>query len=221
MSLLYQELGLKDKLQQQLVCNAATDVLMRQHFHDGDIGALPEIERQKLNNEFKEGLMFLQENSIIRFSEETFMYRIAVLNEYRLDQLVGELHWLETYLEGVSGKMPPSIKDMAFYERRTGNIIINGLSKTLKGTNKKLFDALFIESPEPASRSVLLRIIGEKRSESSSEKVALNEAFSNLRKACGVTSRTISLGQNGGKLNGHVAKLIESDEIYISNFSTG
>ena len=220
MRLLYEELGLHDKRLQQIVSRTATDVMMRHHFNYGDIPTLSEIERQKLNNEFKQGLMFLQENSILRFSEGTYLYRVTVLNEYKLIQLVGELGWLETYLDGVSAKTPPPNDDMAFYERSSGNIIINGTSKTLKGTNKKLFDALFITSPEPASRSVLLRIIGEKRSESSSEKIALNEAFSNLRKACGVTSQTISLSQNGGKLNARVANLIESDEIYLSNFLT-
>jgi hypothetical protein len=220
MALLYEELGLHDKRLQQIVSRTATDVMMHQHFGYGDISTLPEIERQILNNDFKQGLMFLQENSIIKFSEETYLYRVTVLNEYRLNQLVGELGWLETYLDGVSAKTPPPNEDMAFYERSSGNIIINGTSKTLKGTNKKLFDALFIASPEHASRSVLLRIIGEKRRESSTEKIALNEAFSNLRKACGVTSRTISLGQNGGKLNARVAHLIESDEIYLSNFLT-
>lgn len=220
MALLYEELGLHDKQLQQAVSRAAIDVTMLHHSDYGDILTLPEIERQKRNNDFKNGLMFLQESSIIRFSEETYLYRITVLNEYKLDRLIGELKWLETYVEGISGKTPPLIIDMAFYERSTGNIIINGLSKTLKGTNKKLFDALFIASPELASRSALLRIIGEKRRESSTEKIALNEAFSNLRKACGVTSRTISLSQNGGKLNARAAKLVESDEIYLSNFLT-
>jgi len=235
MGLLYEELRLDDKRLQLIVSRVATDVMMHDHFNYGDIPSLPDAERQRLNSEFKEGLKFLQENAIIRFSEETYMYRVVVLNEYQLDQLVGELGWLETYLEGVSGKTPPPNDDMAFYERRTGNIIINGTRKTLKGTNKKLFDALFIQSPEPVSRSSIRKIVGIRKRdflkddnkkyklnmpETAAEKEAINGAFSNLRKACGVTSQTITLNLEGGRLRARAMPLIEADEIYLSNFLT-
>lgn len=218
--MLYLNLGLTDKRLQGIVCRTAMDIMTNDHSHDGDISAMSDIERKRINDNFKIGLNYLQDNEIIRFSEEQYMYRIVVLNEYRLDQLIGELKWLETYVEGVSGKTPPALEDKAFYERSTGNIIINGKQKTLKGTNKKLFDALYVANPECATRSSLLRIIGEKKREQSSGKIALNEAFSNLRKACGVTSETISLSQKGGKLHARVAQLIEADEIYLSNFLT-
>lgn len=220
MVLLYEELGLNDKRLQRIVSRCAADVMMRSHSSYGNKVAQPNIERQRLDEEFKEGLAFLQENAIIRFSDETYLYRVVVINEYRLDRLVGELSWLETYFEGVSSKMPPPMDNMAAYERSTGRVIINGNSKTLKGTNKKLFDTLYIANPEHASRSILLRIIGEKRREQSSEKIALNEAFSNLRKVCGVTSSTISLSKEGGKLKARIAQLRESDEIYLDKFLT-
>ena len=235
MGLLYEGLGLDDKRLQQIVRRAAIDVMMHDHSDYGDVPSLPDVERQKLNDDFKEGLRFLQDNDIIRFSEEMYHYRIVVLNEYQLDQLVGELSWLETYVEGVSGTTPPSREDIAFYERSTGEIIINGTRKTLKGTNKKLFDALFIQSPEPVTKSNLRKIVGIRKRdflkrddkkyklnmpETASEKETINGAFSNLRKACGVTSRTITLGLEGGRLKARTMPLIEAEEIYLSNFLT-
>jgi hypothetical protein len=235
MGLLYKELGLTDNRLQEIVCHTAVDVMMYDHTDDGDISSLPDAERKRLNDNFKIGLNYLQANKIIRFSEELYMYRIVVLNEYRLHQLIGELKWLETYLDGVSGKTPPPNDDMAFYERSSGNVIINGTRKTLKGTNKKLFDALFIQSPEPVTKSNLRKIVGIRKRdflkkdrkkhkmnmpETASEKEAINGAFSNLRKACGVTSRTITLGLEGGRLRARAMPLIEADEIYLSNFLT-
>lgn len=221
MKLLYEEIGLADKRLQRIVARAALDVIMSRHDEDDTVQELSSEQRHKLNDEFKEGLKFLQENEIVRFSEADILYRVVVLNRYRLDQLVGELMWLETYLEGVSSELPPPRDDVALYERSTGNIMINGTRKTLKGINKKLFDALFIASPEYANRSALLKAIGSKNTGQASSKVALNEAFSNLRKACGVTSQTISLGRHGGRLNARASVLIEEDETYLSNFLTG
>lgn len=186
---------------------------------------LPLAERKYLADEFEQGLKLLQENEIVRYSIKTYMgkhtsYSVIVTNGYKLAQLVAELDWLEYHPDKMHPFMEaemPRLEDTAYYERSTGKIIINGKRKTLKNTNRRLFDALFVANPDFAERNELLKVIGSKKREQSS-KIALNEAFSNLRKACGVTSRTISLGQKGGKLNANALKIPDEEAIFFSNF---
>lgn len=186
---------------------------------------MPLAERKHLAYEFEHALKLLQANDIIHYSINKFMgkhssFSVIVTNTYKLQQLLVELDWLEYHPDSIHPYMEkemPKIEDLAYYERSTGNIIINGKRKTLKNTNKKLFDALFIASPDFADRNQLLKVIGSKKREQSS-KIALNEAFSNLRKACGVTSQTIGLGQEGGRLNANAFQLADEVDMYFSNF---
>jgi hypothetical protein len=226
MRLLYQELGLDDKQLRKVVLKTATSILMARHVEEYK-PEMPLAERKKLASEFEQGIKLLQENDIIRYSVKPYMgnhsfYSVAVTNGYKLQQLISELNWLEYHPESmhkdIAEEIAP-ISDTALYERDTGRIIINGKRNTLKNTNKKLFDALFVANPSSAKRNELLKIVGSKNREQSS-KIALNEAFSNLRKACGVTSRTISLGNEGGKLNAFAAQLVDEEEMYFSNFHT-
>jgi hypothetical protein len=208
MTPLYEALNLYGKTLQTIVDKVAMSMLMRRHEDSG-----------MLAKDFERGLEFLKSSGIIRYSEEEFLYRITVTNQYRLERLISELKWLELHNEGQRLEDWVQVENMAYYERSTGNVLINGTRKTLKGTNKKLFDALFIANPDLVSRTVLLRIVRSKKGEQSS-KIALNEAFSNLRKVCGVTAKIISLSQDGGKLNARCSQLVDEDEIYLPKISS-
>ena len=160
-------------------------------------------------DDYKTGLELLEKNKVITFRriqhhESELLYHVNVINRYNLELLKLELSILRNRPERLltDRAVPlPRVPNVTYYEHRTGDRIINGKVNTLRKTNKKLFDALFIAHPEHASRSELLKIIGVKKIDLS-QKIALNEAFSNLRKACGVTARIITLSSDGGRLNG-------------------
>lgn len=224
MSYLFQKLGLNDEQLQKIVARTATSILMLKHTEPYN-PEMPLAERKKLANDFLDGLEFLQESDIIKYEIRTYMgehslFSVTVTNRYNLMQLIAELDYIE-YHVGVkeSDFEIPQLESTAYYDRSTGRIIINGARKILKNTNKKLLDALFRAHPDYATRSSLLSLIGSKKRERSA-KIALNEAFSNLRKACGVTSETIGLGKDGGTLNAKTHQLTDEDAIYFSNYHT-
>lgn len=165
-------------------------------------------------NEYKVGLEILKKNKIITYKtlqqrKSELLYQVTVINRYNLELLNRELSILKIHPQRllVERAVPlPRVPNVTYYELSSGNIIINGKVNTLRGTNKKLFDALFIAHPERANRSELLKIVGVNRRDLS-RKIALNEAFSNLRKACGVKARIISLNDEGGRLNGRAYPL--------------
>lgn len=214
MTPLYIEFNLNNKSLQKIVDKTATSILMLRHDNDSS-----EVDIDSAATDFELGLEFLQSNGIIHYSIEEYLYRITVTNRYRLEQLISELKWIELHTEKQTLEDWVKVENTAYYERSTGNVLINGNRKTLKGTNKKLFDALFDASPEFASRRKLLSIVRSKKSEQSS-KIVLNEALSNLRKVCGVTAKVITLNKDGGILYARCFKLIEEDEIYLSKIST-
>lgn len=214
MSLLYHQLHLdSNERLQKLVTLVAESV---------NLGELVQRDNKSPESvwyvdEFEEGLEFLQRNKILLYSKSIILgkhpsFSVTITNRYVLSKLNVELVWLAHHTgEYRKYEEMPVIDGSVYYESKTGNILINGTRKTLKNTNKKLFDALFSASPDSASRDKLLKIIGKKRNEKSS-KIALNEAFSNLRKACKVTSKTIGLSNEGGTLNAHTFLLSAAQE---------
>jgi hypothetical protein len=165
-------------------------------------------------NEYTIGLDILQKNEVITYTriqqrKSELLYNVRVINRYNLELLNVELHTLRTIPDRllVDRAIPlPHVPNVTYYDLRSGEIIINGKVNTLRKTNKKLFDALFIAHPERASRNELLKIIGVTRTDKS-RKIALNDAFSNLRSACGVKARIITLNDEGGRLNGRAYQL--------------
>lgn len=158
--------------------------------------------------DYNSGLKLLSNYKIITYivrkdRESELVYWIQIVNRYNLETLYRELEVLRRNpkrLKVERKPVLPRLPNMAFYELRTGKIIINGKVNTLRKTNKRLFDALFIAYPDYADRDELLKIVGASKRDVSS-KIALNEAFSNLRNACGVTAKIIGVSSQGSKLN--------------------
>lgn len=165
-------------------------------------------------DEYSVGLDILQKNEVITHTKiqqrkSELLYDVRVINRYNLELLDLELRILRTNPDRllVDRAVPlPHVPNITYYDLSSGKIIINGKVNTLRKTNKKLFDALFIAYPDRAKRTELLKIIGISRSDLS-RKIALNDAFNNLRKACGVKARMITLNDEGGRLNGRAYQL--------------
>lgn len=135
-----------------------------------------------------------------RPADNLVRYSVFVTNRYKLELLRAELKWLAKPEEKRSPK--PTVDDIVYYDIVTGEILINGLHKTLKKRNKKLLDVLFTASPEYVARNKLVTIArSENRYANEPSKTVVTEAFTNLRKICGVNKDVIGLNANkGGKL---------------------
>lgn len=136
-----------------------------------------------------------------RPAEDHVRYSVFVTNRYKLELLRAELRWLAKPED--ERDPTPTIDNIVYYDIATGEIIINGLHKILKKRNKKLLDVLFTASPEYVARNKLITIArSENRYAHEPSKTVVTEAFTNLRKICGVNKSVISLNANkGGRLN--------------------
>ncbi len=113
--------------------------------------------------------------------------------------LLAELDWLGKPEEEKDDNTAPFSDYVVYYDVNTGDMLFNGIHKRLRKTNKALFDALFLASPNYVDRRKLLSILGTTKKEKSS-KIILNEAVTNLRKVCGVKKHVIQLRSDGGRL---------------------
>lgn len=128
-------------------------------------------------------------------------YRVFVTNRYKLELLRAELKWLGGRKDRSSEA--PQVDNLVYYNTNTGEMFFNGLHKTLEKRNKKLLNVLFTASPDYVARKRLLTIAhSESKYASEPGKTVVTEAFTNLRKVCGVNRESISLSSNkGGRLN--------------------
>ena len=137
-------------------------------------------------------------------------YNIAVINRYKFELLSAELIWLARpeQEKGPGDNTAPYEDDLIYYDRDTGDILSNGTFKTLTGRNKKLFDALFIAAPEFAERKKLLKIALTGKYADEPPESVVSEAFTNLRKICGIKAHALELSRHeGGRLNALVYPL--------------
>jgi len=158
-------------------------------------------------NEYDFGLNVLEKNGVITYIKSLrpsteLIYIISIINRYNLELLTKELVVLEIEPDRLKVKRDISLirmPDVVYYDPHSGKIIINGKINVLRGSNKHIFDGLYAAYPNRADRKTLLEII-DHSSKDKLNKVAINEVFSNLKSACGVSAKVITLNNEGGKL---------------------
>ena len=204
MDFIYQQIGLEDSPLRETVSNLAYEILSELHgYADNHV---VRITSETYDDEKLSGAVeLLKQNGIILYKKSEYEdksyshYSIAVANRYKLDMLLAELDWLERPEEEKGNDSVPFSDYVVYYDVNTGNMLFNGVHKRLKKTNKALFDALFLASPDYVDRRKLLSILGTTKKDKSS-KIILNEAITNLRKLCGVKKHVIQLRSEGGRL---------------------
>lgn len=137
------------------------------------------------------------------------MYRdfsIFVTNRYELERLKAELKW--TGEPTAERSHSPTTDNILYYDTNTGEMCFNGLHKRLVKRNKKLLDALFLASPNSVPRKKLLTIArSESKYAHEPSKTVITEAFTNLRKVCGVSGADAIKLAGDGWLNAHIYPL--------------
>lgn len=197
---LYKQIGLNNNQIKNAVKDLSFRVLNELHgYSDNHPVAIPIDSIEEIA--FASAAELLKSQNIILYKyrdDDAFRgYAIVVINRYMLELLSAELNWLDIP-EEKEGTAPFAC-NLAYYDLKTGKLIINGIHKNLRKPNKALFDALFIASPNYVDREKLLSIIGARKKDKAS-KITINEAFTNLRKICGVSKYVISLNAKGGRL---------------------
>ncbi len=203
MDFVYQQIGLSDDPLQETVSNLTLEVLNELHGYADNRPINISSESYDMN-ELSRALKLLKQNKIILYkqhdSESFYGYRVVVINRYKFELLSAELTWLESPQEEKDiDNTAPFADYVVYYDVNTGDMLFNGVHKRLKKTNKALFDALFLASPNYVDRKKLLSILGTTKKDKSS-KIILNEAVTNLRKLCGVKKHVIQLRSEGGRL---------------------
>lgn len=148
-------------------------------------------------------------------SKNSLVCNVHVIDRYKFEQLVVELDQRHSNHFTKLGHSLV-VDDLIYYDIKTGEILINGLHKTLGKRNKELFDELFAASPNYAPRK-RISTIARKYTKSPSA-YTVSEAFTNLRKVCGVNAQIIELDSTGGRLNAFVYPL--ELQFPSANFST-
>lgn len=166
---------------------------------------------------FLEALNALAHHKIILFKFINMNYKgpnrvsvkeisVFVTNRYKLERLYAELKWLGEPEDKRSNT--PHVDNIIYYDISTGKMFFNGLHKTLTKRNKKLLDALFLASPNSVPRKKLLTIArSESKYAHEPSKTVVTEAFTNLRKVCGVSGADAIKLAGDGKLNAHIYPL--------------
>lgn len=119
---------------------------------------------------------------------------IFVYNRYRFERLLWFVYSATRYveLEKYADQVSPNI---VVYDPAAGVGFINGnrLDFTRKQgkVNKKLFDALFLSGSDGVSEEKLKSIVGMPGRNGTAVSLAINGAFTNLRKICGVSRDVI------------------------------
>jgi len=133
-------------------------------------------------------------------------FNVFVANRYKLERLYAELKWLGESEDKRSNA--PHVDNIIYYDTNSGEMFFNGVHKTLQKRNKKLLDALFLASPNPVPRKTLLSIArSQKKYAEVPAKYVVTEAFTNLRKVCGVSGVDAIKLNDDGWLNAHVFPL--------------
>ncbi len=127
--------------------------------------------------------------------------RVLVSNHYRLDASLVEIYkhtrydWLKEYAD-IS-----NLPNVAVYDPNAGVGIINGkkidFRRKQDKRNKKLFDALFLAAEMGVDRDTLKKIIKAKDMTNTQSAYYISEAFTKLRKICGVNKDVIELNDSG------------------------
>lgn len=203
MDFVYQQIGLSDVSLKETVSNLALEVLNELHGY-ADNHPVNISSESYDENELSQVLKLLKQNKIILYKQSgngsSYIYRIVIINRYKFELLSAELTWLESPQEERDTENTAPFADyVVYYDINTGEMLFNGVHKSLKKTNKALFDALFLASPNYVDRKKLLSILGTTKKDKSS-KIVLNEALTNLRKLCGVKKHVIQLRSEGGRL---------------------
>ena len=137
-------------------------------------------------------------------SKKSLTCNVAVINRYLFERLLVEIDQRYSNRFTKLGHSPV-VDDLIYYDIKTGEILINGLHKTLAKRNKELLDELFAAWPGYAPRKRMATIA--RKYTKSETAYTVSEAFTNLRKVCGVNSEIIGLDGNGGRLNAYVYPL--------------
>lgn len=154
-------------------------------------------------------LEYLAQNKIAKYAENKNSDVISVINRYNLEVLALILNDEKDNIT----KLP----NLVYYQPTTGRGFVNGNPIKLKKLNKRLFDTLFMAAPEPASRDKLRKAIRSGRDRNTAGSYDIDQAFSNLRKACKVNSKVITL-RDSGFLNAMVFKL--EDSFFSNDYPT-
>ncbi|MDB5184327.1 MAG: hypothetical protein JWN38_135 [Candidatus Saccharibacteria bacterium] len=209
MDFIYQQIGLDDRLLQVVANNVIEKVKDELHSYK-DNGPLDIRFEHEDKPHFDTIFRLLKEYEIILYrywlnddEDEQMGCKVFVTNRYKLELLSAELVWLARPEEekGSDDNTAPYEDDVLYYDTKTGEMFFSGLHKTLKKRNKALLDVLFTASPNYVPRKKLLTIARSGKYANQPAKLVVNEAFTNLRKVCGVKAHTISLDSNGGRLN--------------------
>jgi len=137
-------------------------------------------------------------------------YMVTIINRYAFEELLLTLQKVDASLTNYDG-YDKSIEDetvpnLAYYDLDSGRGIVNGHVVYLRGRNKKLFKALFLAAPHPIDRETVKSIALYKHSKDDA-KIAVNDAFSSLPKACGGVSNKMIAQVGGYRLNARVYPL--------------
>lgn len=154
-------------------------------------------------------LEYLAQNKIAKYAENKNSDVVSVINRYNLEVLSLILNDEKDNIT----KLP----NLVYYQPSTGRGYVNGHPIKLKKLNKRLFDTLFMTAPEPASRDMLRKAIRSGKGRNTADSYDVDQAFSNLRKACKVNAKVITL-RDSGFFNAKVFKL--EDSFFSNDFPT-
>jgi len=230
MDFIYQQIGLDDSQLQEVANDVIDRIKNELHSYkdngpfDVNLGNLSEHGFEKILETLGEHEIILYDywrNDYADNEDEQEGCRIFVTNRYKLELLSAELVWLARpeQEKGPDDNTAPYEDDVIYYDTKTGEMFFNGLHKTLKKRNKALMDLLFTASPNYAPRNKLLAIARSGKYANQPTKLVVTEAFTNLRKVCGVKAHTISLDSNGSRLNAETYPL--SAQLPPRYFRTG
>lgn len=161
----------------------------------------------------------LADNQIIYWNpdethDEYTDYVITVVNRYRFEKLY--LRLTGSTDKEISERLP----NLVYYNPITGKGFVNGNPIYLKPSKpknkvkaKEIFDLLFAYAPDPVPREKLTATLRLGKN-APDESDRLSEAFSNLRRRCGVTDEVISL-RKSGVLNATVLPFDKMPDFFI------
>lgn len=137
-------------------------------------------------------------------------YMVTIINRYAFEELLLTLQKIDARLTNYDG-YDKSIEDetvpnLAYYDLDSGRGLVNGNVVFLRGRNKKLFKALFLAAPHAVDRETIKQIALYKH-QTDDVKIAINDAFSALRKACGGVSNKVIAQVGGYRLDAKVYPL--------------
>lgn len=192
--LLYSQVGLS-----HVHSSYMRTMLLTKLYDYGDNGPI-NVGKAGPSSKIHEVLKLLARHEIVGYkSDSPNYYRVYILNRFKLERIRQEMIWKAEISKRRLG--PPKTPNIVYYDTESGELSCNGLRKRLTRRNKKLFTALFVASPDYASRHELMSLARMGKYANDPSMYVLSEAFTNLRKVCGVNADVIELNSNGGRLN--------------------